>query len=481
MISPFARWFSQVLSDARYSRRCGCFIPEGFPENARRSWRACTAGFRNVLLAVCGLLLVAGSTQGAVQEPAKAVLSERHRAMLKEHCEGCHGAEKQKGKFRLDDLSFSLTDLSTADRWQKILNVLNAGEMPPEEERPLPRALKTDFLDELSHTMVAARRTLSDQRGVSTMRRLNRREYRNTLRSLLGADINVSELPGDTAAPGPEVVFDTVGSNLFMSSNQIEQYLSLAKEALEDAFERHAARGSTRKLRVEAEDSLADIRKAVDAEFDGFERWKRWSEAVDEAAARPEVRGFVDSIESVLKGRRDPPHVRRCWDRIPGAPSPAEYGFHRPEGPEQARQLADEADVYRFWSRFFPYYRFYLGKPHLDTGAYFTVPVFRGASNTIIFSLRSRFYVTIPPQWPAGEYLVRYRVAATEHARPEQRFIEFGVGRSFQDERWEAKSTHEVTGSMETPQILEIPVSIRKLSDSNDRTFFIREKGTYYR
>ena len=192
-------------------------------------------------------------SHGAVEEPPKPVLHDRHRALLKEHCQGCHGAERQKGKFRVHDLSFSLSDLPTADRWQKILNVLNAGEMPPEEEKPLPRTLKTEFLDELSNAMVAARRTLSDQRGVITMRRLNRREYRNTLRGLLGADINVSELPADAGAPGPEVVFDTVGSNLFMSSNQLEQYLSLGKDALEDALERHAARGaekkSVRKLR----------------------------------------------------------------------------------------------------------------------------------------------------------------------------------------------------------------------------------------
>ncbi|WP_256199193.1 DUF1587 domain-containing protein [Verrucomicrobium spinosum] len=59
------------------------------------------------------------------------------------------------------------------------------------------------------------------------MRRLNRREYQNTLRELLGVEINVSELPADTGTGG----FDTVGSNLFMSGNQFEQYLSLGRDA----------------------------------------------------------------------------------------------------------------------------------------------------------------------------------------------------------------------------------------------------------
>jgi hypothetical protein len=51
------------------------------------------------------------------------------------------------------------------------------------------------------------------------MRRLNRREYQNTLRDLLGVEINVAELPSDTGTGG----FDTAGQNLFMSANQFEQ------------------------------------------------------------------------------------------------------------------------------------------------------------------------------------------------------------------------------------------------------------------
>ena len=49
-------------------------------------------------------------------------MNERHRALLKDNCEGCHGPEKQKGKFRVDDLSFIPKDLETAERWQKILD-----------------------------------------------------------------------------------------------------------------------------------------------------------------------------------------------------------------------------------------------------------------------------------------------------------------------------------------------------------------------
>ena len=134
---------------------------------------------------------------GAVETKSRSVMSERHKTLLEQNCQNCHGAEKQKGKFRVDDLSFDITNIETAERWQKVLNQMNSGEMPPEEEKQPTAAAKTDFLDELANVMVSARKSLADQKGAITMRRLNRREYKNTLRELLGVEINVSALPSD--------------------------------------------------------------------------------------------------------------------------------------------------------------------------------------------------------------------------------------------------------------------------------------------
>lgn len=118
--------------------------------------------------------------------PHHARLDDMHRALLKEYCVFCHGPEKQKGKFRVDDLAFSISTVETAEKWQKVLNAMNSGEMPPEDEKQPPNEAKTNLLDDLSNVMVTARRTLNDQHGLITMRRLNRREYKNTLRELLG-------------------------------------------------------------------------------------------------------------------------------------------------------------------------------------------------------------------------------------------------------------------------------------------------------
>jgi len=379
----------------------------------------------------------------------------------------------------LDNISFAIDSVENADRWQRILNQLNAGEMPPDDSRQPERAAKTDFLDSLASTLVTARRSLGDRHGQITMRRLNRREYQNTLRELLGVDINVAELPSDVAAPGPEVVFDTVGSNLFVSSSQIEQYLSLGREALDDAFERHAARGLERKLRLEAEASLPEIKKLVAEERDRYEQFKRWAEAVALAAAKPENASVVATLQ---KAKKDEALVRRNWNKIPGAPSPESFGFKKPRPNIDDAQFADFVEVTNQQAQFHSYYQSYLRMPRLEDGAYFTMPIFARCSSIISVTLKSRFYMPIPGNWPAGDYVVRFRIAATENAKPEQRFIEFGVGNSFFDERWEATSTHEVTGNMEHPQVIEVPVTIRKISsDRGDRTFFIREKGGYFR
>ncbi len=64
-----------------------------------------------------------------------ARLDERQREFFKDYCVECHNAEKHKGKLRLDDISLSIESVEHADRWQKILNQLNSGAMPPVEAK----------------------------------------------------------------------------------------------------------------------------------------------------------------------------------------------------------------------------------------------------------------------------------------------------------------------------------------------------------
>lgn len=387
-------------------------------------------------------------------------VDERHRALFESHCLDCHDREVQKGKVRLDDLPFSIDDLVTAERWQKVLNVMNSGEMPP-EDKPQPDATaKTDLLDELANAMVAARKLLSDQDGWITMRRLNRREYRNTLRELLGVEINVAELPSDTGTGG----FDTVGSNLFMSANQFEQYQSLGREALEEAFVRHSRSGERRSLRVEVEENNERIRKNYQEALDALARATKWAEAVAAAAARPENAAIVAGIRGQAK---NDDLLRREWAEIPGAPAPETFGFQTVENnaDKANRALAYGTPMGTGYTR--PYHERYLKQPRLDTGAYLTVSVGDLGNDN--------FAILVPYDWPAGDYVVRVRMGHTPQSSPEQRFLEFGTN----PRNGKPISTHAVNGTLEHPGIVEIPFQLTKdHTDRNDRTIFLREKGT---
>jgi len=413
---------------------------------------------RPLLLAAAGF--IAPFTIAAAEEAPRVVMAEKHRALFKEHCVSCHDAEKQKGKFRIDDLSFTITDIETAEKWQKVLNQMNSGEMPPEDEKQPANAAKTDLLDDLSNAMVAARRTLSDQNGVITMRRLNRREYKNTLRELLGVEINVAELPSDTGTGG----FDTAGQNLFMSGNQFEQYQSLGLQALDEAFTRSTVADDERSLHVEAEENNVRIRKIYQEQLDALERAAKWVQAVNEAAVRPENAEVVTHLRTESKSDDI---FRRSWAKIKGAPSPVDFGFQTVETPADKanRALGYGTKVGTGYMR--PYHERYLKQPHLDTGAYLTI----SASDLG----NDNFPILVPYNWPIGDYTVRVRLGHTPQSTPERRYIEFGTN----PRNGKPLSTHAVSGTIEQPEVIEIPFTLTKdHAERNDRTIFIREKGT---
>ncbi|MFT5471228.1 MAG: mono/diheme cytochrome c family protein, partial [Verrucomicrobiales bacterium] len=69
----------------------------------------------------------------------KATYEGAVKAFIEEHCVRCHGPEKQKGKLRLDDLAADFLDSEAARNWVEVMDNINLGEMPPEDE-PIPDA-----------------------------------------------------------------------------------------------------------------------------------------------------------------------------------------------------------------------------------------------------------------------------------------------------------------------------------------------------
>ena len=396
------------------------------------------------------------SPVGLAAQPPHTRLEEKHRAFFKDYCVECHNEKKQKGKLRLDDIAFTLDSIENADRWQKILNQINSGEMPPDDAKQPERGAKTEFLDALSHTLMAARRTLGDSGGKVTMRRLNRREYKNTIRDLLGVTMAVNELPADGGAG----TFDTVGSSLFMSSDQFEQYLALGRQALDEHFARYVATAlaPARRMRLEGKETSARIARTMADRATIYERYLKWTAAVDAVAQRPENAALAAKLRSEKPA--SPADFYLAWQKLPGAPSPADYDF----------QDAAQADVQgRYvWTNLGPYFRYYLEQPGAKSGAYLTI-------GDTSFNPSHSFH--LPGAWPAGDYVVRVRMAATENTPATRHFVEFGSLHDPLSRGVASKilSTHQITGTPDKPQLLEIPL---KFFPAEGRGFFLREKGT---
>jgi hypothetical protein len=342
-------------------------------------------------------------------------------------------------------LPFNVNDHESAERWQKVLNALNSGSMPPEDEKQPASESKADFLEDLAKLMTVVRRNLSDQNGVITMRRLNRREYGNSLRELLGVQIDVSELPADTGTGG----FDTMGTNLFMSSDQFEQYLALGRDALVEAFERHAQASTIKKQRFEAEDVVDRVKANLQDRIEQRRKYNIWTKAIDAAAERPEN---VATAAEIRQGLKNQPawNFYHSWQKLKNVPSPTEFGFA--DG-EHATHMGISA-----WS-LLPYQAYFLVQPEIKTGAFLTIRD-NGVNPLFNFAIGD---------WPPGECVVRIRIAATKQATPVRRFVEFGVHATH-------LSTHEVLGTMEAPEVIEVPFILTK---NRGGSFFIREKGTF--
>jgi hypothetical protein len=158
---------------------------------------------------------------------------------------------------------------------------------------------------------------------------------------------------------------------------------------------------------------------------------------------------------------------RREWARIPGAPAPEAFGFQTVENnaDKANRALGYGTPMGAGFTR--PYHERYLKQPHLDTGAYLTVSVGDLGNDN--------FAILVPYDWPVGEYVVRVRMGHTPQSSPEQRYLEFGTN----PRNGKPLSTHEVNGTLEQPEIIEIPFQLTKdHTERNDRTIFLREKGT---
>ncbi len=180
-------------------------------------------------LAAALFLAFHSSSAGQEKGPDARPFDEQVRPFLLRYCVECHGAEKPKGNLRLDRLSPDFADAANRDRWLTVLKRVQAGEMPPPKSKTRPPEKDLRALSDWVRGKAEAAAALRAAEGRVVLRRLNRNEYQNTIRDLLGVEVNLKEqLPQDGAADG----FDNVGAALHTSSFLMEKYLEAADKSL---------------------------------------------------------------------------------------------------------------------------------------------------------------------------------------------------------------------------------------------------------
>ena len=177
-----------------------------------------------VFLSVIFILLL--SCQARAFDPEQT----RVQSFLSSHCLRCHGLKSQKADRRFDQLDFTKIRLTDAGLLQDILDQLNLGAMPPEgEAQPDANEIKqaVSFLNSLLNRLGEESQTSS---GNVILRRLNRNEYRNTIRDLFDLEMTDFDptvtFPADSATEG----FDNVGEGLVTSDYLLQNYLDAARK-----------------------------------------------------------------------------------------------------------------------------------------------------------------------------------------------------------------------------------------------------------
>jgi hypothetical protein len=177
------------------------------------------------------MLAVALSAAARADEPSGAVRFREHvQPTLENYCYGCHGYGSSEGGRTLDEFASDQAMLSDIDLWWAVMKKVRAGMMPPAGE-DRPSADQRELLCAWIKADVFGIDPADPDPGHVTLRRLNRVEYRNTIRALVGVDYDTDEeFPADDTGYG----FDNIGDVLSMSPLLMEKYMTAAEAIVAD-------------------------------------------------------------------------------------------------------------------------------------------------------------------------------------------------------------------------------------------------------
>ncbi len=182
----------------------------------------------------CGVLIASsGPTKAASpvnkatnSQVAKATFERDVQPLLANNCASCHNDELASGGLDLAKFSTASSMVQDRDGWERIVQKVRTGEMPPEGLPRLPAAQIETLVKFVQREFEKADRNVKPDPGRVTARRLNRNEYSNTIRDLLAVDFRAErDFPTDDSGHG----FDNMSDVLTISPVLMEKYIAAAE------------------------------------------------------------------------------------------------------------------------------------------------------------------------------------------------------------------------------------------------------------
>jgi len=197
-----------------------------------------------------GLRLAVTLPASQAQKAEETAFEKSVLPFFSQNCYLCHNAKLKSGGLNLEAYKTADSITQDRDKWERVLQKLSAGEMPPKGmPRPNEAELKA-VVRWIEGEFERADRMVKPDPGRVTARRLNRAEYNNTVRDLLGVDFRpADDFPQDDSGYG----FDNIGDVLSLSPVLMEKYLAAAEkvaraavfgpEQLKPTLARHRSQG----------------------------------------------------------------------------------------------------------------------------------------------------------------------------------------------------------------------------------------------
>jgi hypothetical protein len=147
--------------------------------------------------------------------------------LVKKYCVECHSGDEPEGELRLDQYKSAQQIFEARTEWLKVLTRVRYGEMPPKDADKPSKEERQRLIKWLDGTLNDVNCQQDPFPGHVTLRRLNRTEYRNTIRDLLGVDYApAQDFPADDVGYG----FDNIGDVMTLPTILLEKYLAAADE-----------------------------------------------------------------------------------------------------------------------------------------------------------------------------------------------------------------------------------------------------------